>query len=192
MWHTGDLYVIISTNNIRATGKAWHWSQWSSQKTQYAQLDSHCARRGARFQYRTSPTAKRCDTQRARVLILRQAFHFRSETVRMVTAITIIAKQQLVIILRCSTNCATLTFDALPSIAANNNRDVIIEVKARGVSRSATVMTHNEILRFLRLLVHVFATQTQITDCRYFKRRRDFYASIVWQRIFMLKCFVIG
>lgn len=60
--------------------------------------------------------------------------HGRAEAVHVVASVTIITKQQLVIILGGATQAAGLALDALPAVGPHCGRHVDCELQTRGVA----------------------------------------------------------
>ena len=60
--------------------------------------------------------------------------HRRNQAVHMVSSVTVVTKQKLVVILGCSTQCASLALDALPGVLLHTHQHVGGELQAGWMS----------------------------------------------------------
>ncbi len=82
------------------------------------------------------------------------------------TAVAVVAKQQLIIIFRGSTDCASLALDALPWILADAHDHVLSELKTNGMSRSSAYMARDQLLGLEGLLVLVLVAEAEVAVLR--------------------------
>lgn len=102
-------------------------------------------------------------TQMTTPTSFRRFRHRRREAVHVVTSITVITEQQLVIIFWCSTHVTALAFNALPSIGFHSSHHHWSELQTRGVTRTATVWAGYKLFWLAGFLVQVGISQTKIT-----------------------------
>ena len=90
----------------------------------------------------------------------------------MESSVAIVAKQQLVVVLRRRAKRARLTFDALPFVTLGRDDHVVGELKASRMPRSATLRARNHRFGLVRLLVIRLVTQTEVAVLRQQRWRR--------------------
>lgn len=86
---------------------------------------------------RTAPTALWRYSQR------------RPQTVHVISSVTIVAEQQLIIVVRCAANRTIFALYALPPIATHRNNHVWGELQARRMSGTAAIRARHQILRYV-------------------------------------------
>lgn len=98
----------------------------------------------------------------------RRRDEWRREAVHVVTAVAVVAEQQLIVVVRGSAHGAVLTLDALPAVLAHRDDHVGGELQTRRMPGAAAVRARDELFGFKSFLVFAGVAQTEVTI-----RRRD-------------------
>ena len=80
----------------------------------------------------------------------------------MVSSVTVVTEQQLVVILAGSTQGAGLALDALPGVLPHADQHVLRELEAGGVARPPALGATNQFLRLERFLVEARVAQAEV------------------------------
>lgn len=83
----------------------------------------------------------------------RGLMQWRLQAVHVVASITIVAKEQLIIIVRGAAEAAGLALDALPPVLLHREDHVGSELQTGGMRRAAAVRTGDQLFGGVRLLV---------------------------------------
>lgn len=88
--------------------------------------------------------------------------HGGCEAVHVVTTVTVVTEEQLVVVLGGAADVAALALDALPAVRLHGRHHHRGELQARGVSRSAAVGARDQLLGLPRLLVDFGVPQAEV------------------------------
>lgn len=119
---------------------------------------------------------------------LRRYRQRRCQTIHVIATITVVAEQQLIVIVRGAANRTVLAFDALPSVSAHRDDHVRCELQTGRMPGAAAIRTGHQILGDVGFAILTRIAETKVTV----RGRCGFVAFTVLAGWSLLDCFLGG